>query len=87
MCRPVQEMPTNHFSASANTARGARELIGPKAPIGSAGDPNFASVPHLASKSPARSSDPGDLRALDTEAGHQALLVEDEGVDILRQRR
>jgi hypothetical protein len=35
----------------------------------------------------ARSLDPGDLRALDTKAGHQALLAEDEGVDILRERR
>src|SRR5512143_763729 len=31
--------------------------------------------------------DPGDLRALDSHAGHQALLAEDEGIDVLRERR
>jgi len=28
---------------------------------------------------------PGDLGALDAEARHQALLVEDEGIDVLLQ--
>src|SRR5574342_500071 len=31
--------------------------------------------------------DPGDLRALDADAAHQPLLVEDEGVHALLERR
>src|SRR5262249_19104035 len=31
-------------------------------------------------------ADPRDLRSLDTDPGHESLLIEDEGVDVARDR-